>query len=55
MINMDNVLPFEKRLTTKKIILKDKSDPKGTLGKNPSDRTTSELLKKGIIILHKNQ
>lgn len=50
---MDNVLPFEKRLTTKKIILKDKSDPKGTLGKNPSDRTTFELLKKGIIILNK--
>lgn len=50
---MKNLLPFEKRLQTKKILLKGKSDLTSSIGKKPEKRTTQELLKKGIIILNK--
>lgn len=53
MSDTENLLPFEKRLLTKKILVKGKAEAKGNIGKNPLDRTTDELLQKGIIILNK--
>jgi H/ACA ribonucleoprotein complex subunit 4 len=51
---MENfLLPFERRLLTKKILVKSKHDVKAVFGKHPSERTTAELLQKGIIILNK--
>jgi len=48
-----NLLPFEKRLLTKKVIVKSMVDTDPKLGKKPELRTTEELLKKGLIILNK--
>jgi H/ACA ribonucleoprotein complex subunit 4 len=50
---MENLLPFEKRLLTKRVIQKNKSETKFSFGKKPEERTTEELLKKGLIILNK--
>ena len=50
---MEYLLPFEKRNKTKKILIKHEEKTDGALGKKPEERTTAELLKKGIIILNK--
>lgn len=46
-------MPFEKRLQTKKILEKCKAQTNPKLGKMPNERSTAELLKRGIIILNK--
>lgn len=47
------LLPFEKRLETKKILIKLETKTDERHGSRPEQRTTEELLKKGIIILDK--
>lgn len=46
-----NKFPYES--LSREILLKDKSDPKGTFGKTPEERSAKELLHLGIINLDK--
>jgi H/ACA ribonucleoprotein complex subunit 4 len=50
---MENLLPFEKRLLTRRVVSKSKTEVKGNFGKSPGERTTEELLQKGVLILNK--
>ncbi|MGV8162352.1 MAG: RNA-guided pseudouridylation complex pseudouridine synthase subunit Cbf5 [Candidatus Nanoarchaeia archaeon] len=48
-----NLLPFEKRYATKKVVIKKEGTTNSAFGKKPAERTTEELLKRGLIILNK--
>ncbi|MGV8168927.1 MAG: RNA-guided pseudouridylation complex pseudouridine synthase subunit Cbf5 [Candidatus Nanoarchaeia archaeon] len=50
---MEYLLPFEKRAATKKVLVKHEEVIPSTFGKRPEERTTEELLKRGVIVLNK--
>lgn len=52
-ISFINMLPYEKRLQNRKIIVKEPAEPGTKYGKKPEDRTIEELLQYGIININK--
>jgi H/ACA ribonucleoprotein complex subunit 4 len=50
---MEHLLPFEEKLLGRKVLVKHGAGTDSSPGKRPGERTTEELLKKGIIVLNK--